>query len=148
VLVLLAVPLAILVSWPGALLPAALGRLSLPLGWVAWALGLAAALWYAISHVPRRVGDVAGLGGLVLGVPAACLANRWEVGSWVSYHVLLAVWAVLAVAGLVVALAARGRGWLRHWAEGLGLALVLLALRGGWHDPLRPYATAGPLLLA
>jgi hypothetical protein len=31
---------------------------------------------------------------------------------------------------------------------GLGLALVVLGMRAGWSDPLRPYASAGPVLLA
>jgi hypothetical protein len=36
----------------------------------------------------------------------------------------------------------------RGWLEGIGIALVVLALRGGWWDPERPYWSVGGVMTA
>src|SRR5205814_7331348 len=99
---------------------------------------------------------------LSLGVLAACVGDHWPT-RWLPYHVLTICWGVLGAVTTILTLLAlreqarraatdvRARLWsapaLRHWAEGLGLALVLLGLRAGWGDPLRPYASSGPVCL-
>jgi hypothetical protein len=96
-------------------------------------------------------------------VLAACFAARWDTGNWLSYHVLLTGWGMVGVAvpvAGIVATSARGGGApglifldavftpraVRRWASAAGLALVVLALRGAWDDPQRPYWSAAATL--
>src|SRR5262249_48804617 len=90
------------------------------------------------------------LTGLAAGVLAACFAGRWDAGNWLSYHVLLADWTVVGLAVPAAAIPAASllpdQRTVRHWTTGGGLALVLLALRGAWADPARPYWSAAAVL--
>ncbi len=149
---LLVAPLSLLIAAPDRLLPLPLGDVVRPAGWAACLLASAAALGFSAWRLPRLFVSVLGTAGASVGVLAACLFAG-EPG-WLSYHVLTACGAVLGTVAVVLALAAReeSRLWpaaaLRHWAEGLGLALVGLGLRAGWEGPLRPYSSAAPVLLA
>jgi hypothetical protein len=142
-LVLIALPLLLLLFTPGTPLPAALAVVGDGGGWAALLLGAAAVLCQA--GPPARAHVVATC-GLCAGVLAACLVSPWDTGNWLSYHVLLAIWGTTGVAVVVAALAGAsllGAGFPARaacrWAEGIGLVLALLALRGAWQDPGRPY---------
>jgi hypothetical protein len=69
-----------------------------PWGWLALILTLSAALWYADQVIPRNRAHVLVLGGLLLGVLAACTAGNWDTGptpsplKWLSFHVLTVLW--------------------------------------------------------
>ncbi|MCI0461466.1 MAG: hypothetical protein L0Z62_31330 [Gemmataceae bacterium] len=73
-------------------------------GWLALGLSLTAAVW-RFHHIAGRFGVyvVCGL-GLTLGVLSACTANHLDQQQWLSYHVLVGVW---ALTGLVTVAA----GW-------------------------------------
>jgi hypothetical protein len=160
---LLVVPLTALAFTPGKPLAFPLPRLGEPAGWAACLLAAGAALWFAARRMPRLFVSIMGIGGLSVGVLAACVADRWTA-AWLPYHVLAICWSVLGTATTILALLALReqarrattdiclRPWsvpaLRHWTEGLLLALVLLGLRAGWSDPLRPYTSAGPVGVA
>src|SRR5262249_19947025 len=82
-------------------------------GWLAMLLNLVAAGWYIALAAPRRLGHVAGVGGLLLGVlVAATVEARWPA-DWLAHHVLTGAW---TAAGLVLLTLA----WASHRAEQLG----------------------------
>lgn len=144
-------PLALLFAEPAQSL-ASFVRVGQPLGWLAWLLASAAALGFAARRWPRLFVSLLGVSGLCLGMLAALTAERWSDSSWLGYHVLTACWAALGAGAALLSVLGKGRLWsaisLGRWTEGLGLALVVLGMRGGWSDPLRPFTSAGPVLLA
>lgn len=142
-------------------------------GWLALLLPMVAGLWYAArSALPRRFFLVAGH-ALMIGVLAACSASPWDTaGQWLSYHVLTLSWVTAGLLVLAVGVVAvvveslpvsaespdeRGALTLlttflrdavpqvQSWAEVIGIAVVVLALRG-IDDPQRPYWSAGATL--
>jgi hypothetical protein len=166
----LLVPLCVLFLEPGKALPEELLPDYPGAGWPALLLAATAAFWYCHQVAPGRRIDVLGVFGLSAGVLFACLAAPLDAGNWLSYHVLSAAWAVLGLGAVVLgslAYALRRSGltdderrpqarWfselitaegIRQWVEIVGTALALLALRGGWADPYRPYPSAAALLL-
>jgi hypothetical protein len=139
-------------------------------GWLALVLAAAAALGYFDRAAPRGRGHVLGVTGLSAGVLAACFVVPWDTGNWLSFHALLGAWCLIGLYGVIAGtaafavrlaeaagdepgpLATRFAGLLpahqlRRWMEGLGLAIFLLALRGAWSGPYRPYVPAGTLLV-
>src|SRR5262249_28471868 len=130
----------------------------------------AAAFWHVSRRAPRERVHVLGLTGLSVGVLAACFASPWDTGDFLSFHALTASWVLLgfafAAAGSVshslraTGLAGPASGDLRagrfaalfpirltgHWLEGVGVAVVALALRGGWDDPWRPYSSVAAVV--
>ncbi len=122
------------------------------LGWGSWlalALALTAALWYARERAPAWRIHAFAAAALTAGAFAACFAAPWdEVGRWLSFHVLAASWGGLALAVVVGGSLLKGESALfpafsvRRWSEGLALALVLLALRADWGGPARPVVPA------
>jgi hypothetical protein len=134
-------------------------------GWLALVLGMAAAAWHVRqttlrSQIPFVCALAAGVGVL-----AACAVSRWDHGDWLAYHVLTAAWTITAAAilaagwlstvatsGLACGSAAEPQArplvaTVQPWVNGLGAAVVLLALRGAWDDPQKPYWSA-PATLA
>jgi hypothetical protein len=139
--------------------------------YVPLALGLVAAIWKLQASRPAALVNVL-LGGVcVLGaLAAASTAGAATPQSWVSYYVLVGTWTFAALAA--GAIAAAGTQW-RHrpadaatepfvpwklllgswsnaatvWASLLGLAIVVLAARIASTDPLRPWWSAGPVLI-
>jgi hypothetical protein len=148
--VLVALPLAHLVLDPGRPLSAALVRAGEAEGWAALALAAAAALIYTGRSFPRGRLPLLILTALASVVLGACLTGRWDTGNWLSYHVLLAGWTAASfavpAAGIAAASLVPDRRSVRGWAAGAGLAVVLLALRGAWDDPARPYWPAAATL--
>jgi hypothetical protein len=166
-LVLLAQLAAVVLApaWP---LSAALASAGSPGGWLALLLAAAAALWRLSDVRPSACVHVLGLTGLSAGVLAACAAAPWDVGNWLSFHVLVLVWislgfAVTAAGSIAFALRTAGMApgggpyaerfaaffpadRVRRWLEGVGLAVAALAVRAGGADPYRPYTTAGAAL--
>jgi hypothetical protein len=140
---LLALPLLMLVLNPTQPLSADLALVGDVWGWLALLLAWAAGEGYANQLMPRARVHLRGFLSLAVGVLAACLVNRADRGSWLSYHILLAAWAI-AAAGID----SRDRrpqlslGWLLA----IGLLVVGLAVRGAWEDPDRPYWSAGATL--
>lgn len=115
-------------------------------GWLALLLPMAATLWYAPREHRLKLLALHGLG---LGVLAGCLAMRWDSGDWLAFHVLTAVWLLVAVG--VTALTLLGDEWyegqhLEYWAGVTGGLVVLLALRGSLGDPGGPWWLAVPVL--
>jgi hypothetical protein len=151
--VLVLLPLLRLLFDPGAPLPAALAVIGDGGGWLALLLGSAALLSQVGPSSARA--HVLAASGLCAGVLAACLVNPWDSGDWLSYHVLLAAWGSAGVAVIAAALAGASLGGAAfprqavcRWAEGIAAVLALLALRGAWADPLRPYGPAAATLSA
>lgn len=165
----LLVPLCSLLVVPGAALPAAVLPDYPCGGWLALVLATTAAFWHRNQTAPGQQADVLGIFGLSAGVLLACMAAPLDTGNWFSFHVLCAAWSaagLVAVALGSLAYALRRSGltgdkqqpyarWfsdlappagIRRWVEVAGGALVLLALRGGWTDPYRPYPSAAALL--
>jgi hypothetical protein len=169
---LLLLPAGLLLLDPDTPLPPAFDAAGFGGGWLALLLAAAAALWHFGDVAPRRRLHVLALTGLSAGVLIACLARRWDgPGLWRSFHVLTAAWGLLGLAGAAagsVAHALRVSGLtsagdlgepqaerfaaliparlLGRWLEAVGLLVVLLALRGGWDDPLGPYPSAAATL--
>jgi hypothetical protein len=116
-------------------------------GWAAVALGAIAALVYVGESLPRGRLPVVIVTALATCVLAACVAAHWDTGQWLSYHVLLAGWGVVGLATTAAGIAASSSPRVvTRWAAGVGLAVVVLALRGAWTDPGRPYWSAGATL--
>jgi hypothetical protein len=167
---LLLVPLSSLLLDPGAPLPAALLPDFPGAGWPALLLASAAAFWHCRLAAPGWRIDVLGLFGLSAGVLVACLCTPATTPAWLAYHVLCATWGALGMGAVVLGSAAHAlrlsgvadderqplARWfadlvpaegIRRWVEIAGGAVVLLALRGGWEDPYRPYPSAVALVL-
>ena len=168
---LLLVPLGLLALDPGSPPTRDVAVAGHAGGWLALALAGAAAFLHGAVTAPRRRVHVLGVVGLSAGVMLACLAARWDSGRWLSFHVLSASWALIGFAAVAVGSAAHalrvvgpsaseaggaaaarfadlfpGRA-VRRWLEGLGVAVVLLALRGTGDDPYRPYVPAALTLV-
>lgn len=171
---LLAAALAPLLVLPADPLPLLfVGQAGHPAGWLALLAGLAAALGYTRRAARVLVVHALAAGGLLAGALAACSAHRLAgPGSWLPHHVLTAAWSllgllVLAASWAGTSLPAVGPGfWAperraraaavlgelfpawpsRRWVEAVGLLVVLLAVRGAWGDPARPYWSAGATL--
>jgi len=154
-LLLLIGPLLALLLDPGIPLAPAFAVTGDGVGWVALLLAAAALLGHVGPSLARARVHVVATAGLGMGVLAACFASPWDGGTWLSYHVLLATWGAAGAAVIATALA--GTSFRRHdfpapavrgWAEGIGVVLALLALRGAWEDPGRPYWPAAAALSA
>ncbi len=115
---------------------------------------------------------VCGAGGLLLGILAASTASPWHPGSWLPHHVLTLAWSLLGLSILAAswsgeALRQIGPGlWSperrtraaqilaqcfpgfssRRWVETIGVLVILLAVRGAWFDPARPYWSSAATL--
>src|SRR5262249_58767261 len=88
------------------------GRLA---GWVAVLLSMASGFWYIRWTAPRWGVHVLGVGGLLLGVVAACFASLWDTGNWLSHRVLTTTWSLLGLAVLAL-------GWMGSELRVLGPA--------------------------
>lgn len=166
--VLLIQPLYLLVTSP-SLLPAWTAQLAEPAGWTALVLSAAAAAWYLGQASPRDLVHVPAMLGLGLGAILACHASSWEIVAkeWLSYHVLLASWAALALA--MLALGWVGRTWrlarqqgdgssspepvlaasaVRNWTTLIGALATGLAVLHGYADPSGPWWPTGAILAA
>jgi hypothetical protein len=138
-MILLAWPLVQLLFDPAGPLPVWFPLVGDVGGWLAWLLAGGAVLSHLGSaSVEERVNVLATV-GLGAGVLAACLVSPWDRGNWLSYHVLLLTWGSVAVALIAAGLIAWPVRAVCRWAEAIGTALALLALRGAWDDPGRPY---------
>jgi hypothetical protein len=118
-------------------------------GWFALVLGMTAAGWHIRQATLRNSVHIVCALAVGVGVLAACVASRWDHGDWLAYHVLTAAWTVTATAILasrVVKAPATVRP-IQPWVNGLGAAVVLLAIRGAWNDPHRPYWSAPATLV-
>lgn len=142
---LAAVPALALTVRPQAALGSGWGEFG-RLGWVALVLAGGAAVGRAARAEPGLKFHALVLAAVIAGVLAACAVQPWDAtGTWLSAHVLGGAWALVGV-GLVVT--ARRRGESSWWLDALGLVLALLAARGGWDDPARPWAPAALALVA
>jgi hypothetical protein len=143
---------------PGQPLPAELAEAGLPWGWLALVAALASAFWYSRQAALFRWTPALGVVGLALGILAAGSTARGEQGDWLAYHLLTAAWIVTGVAVLVadskravpdpaaLSLLRWPYSSLSLWTEMIGLGVVVLALRGAWADPARPWWSAGATL--
>jgi hypothetical protein len=160
--------LAVLVAATGRLLaipdtvPAWFSQVGHVEGWLAVVLGMAAVAWYVSQLRLFNPLHAFCLLTFELGVLAACAVGPWDDANWLAYHVLLVAWGLAGV-GMLAA------GWsprLRHeegssapllptrlsyteaqsWLNALGSAVVLLAVRGAWEDPGRPWWSASATL--
>jgi hypothetical protein len=142
------------------------------LGWISLLAWIVAALWLSDLTKPGRCVHALGLGGLGVGVLAACWMLRFDGAGWLSYHSLTVVWTLTALAlltGAWVGAAAAGIGpilWsperraaaaarlkarmpqttARRWVEVLSAIVLALALGGAWGDPVRPYGACSAVL--
>jgi hypothetical protein len=161
---LLLFPLGHLVLQPGDL-PRHLADVGQTGGWAALILAMAAAVWY-LQQNPAPIGThlVGGM-ALALGVLLACTASQWDTGNWLAFHVLTAAWLLAGAAMLgfgwtivkeqagvsAPEAAADHEGAaptpvvhfptrpVQAWVAAMGALVVLLAIRGAWDDPQRPY---------
>jgi hypothetical protein len=167
-MLLLVRPLAVLVIQPSEPLADDLLAVGGPAGWLALLAALAALCWYAAQAAPRMLAHTLAGSGLALGILAAVSAAiGQEPGSWLAFHVMMATWTGTAALILFSPALAQLRGGeldqvsslpllarhvkftpaqLHGWLHGIGLALLVLALRGTWQDPQRPYWSAGVTL--
>ncbi len=169
--VLLSWPLVEVWSSPGTKPDPFFADVGSPVGWLALLLTAATAFWYLAVNWPRVRIHVLGIVGLSVGVLAACTASPWDTGNWRSFHVLEIAWSMLGLAATVagvVTFSLRVAGLnsadgsepharrftalfrpyeLRRWLEGIGLAILVLSLRGGWSDPWRPTSSAASILI-
>jgi hypothetical protein len=155
-------PLFLDPSMAGAVVPVEIG---LGGGWLATLLVTFAAFWYLDKVRPRWRLHALGYFGAAAGVLAACFAAQWDTGNWLAYYVLLAAWCSaglgvvaagsitfsLREAGLATDAAEPQTGRLaalfpeelvRRWLDGMGAAVVLLALRAMTDGPYQPYPSA------
>jgi hypothetical protein len=139
------IPFLLILAAPGEPLSPAAARFGLE-GWLVLIPAAIAAYWHARRSPIWRlhtVGLTVTLGGILL----ASAVKRWdEPGSWLSLHVLAAVWAAAGIGMAIALLRTSGQrltGAFRLWPELLATGLILLGMRGGWADPWRPWAPAG-----
>jgi hypothetical protein len=164
------VPLLLVPAGP---LPLFVGQAGHLAGWLALLPTLAALLGYTRRAAPGVVVHALAAGGLLAGAVAACSAHLLAgPGSWFAQHVLTSAWSVLGLLLLAASWAGNGLPALgpafwpperraraaallaamfpiwpsRRWVEGISLLVVLLALRGAWGDPIRPYWSAAATL--
>jgi hypothetical protein len=139
------VPAMHLLVRPGEPLPPAFDPLG-QFGWPVLALASAASFWHLRRALPQGTPLAFGSAGILGGVLVAAGLRGWDVtGWWLSFHALALTWAGVGFAFF----AARGRGGsVGGVLLALSALLVLCALRGGWHDPWRPYLPAGLALCA
>jgi hypothetical protein len=128
-------------------------------GWLALGLGLVATGWHVRQATLRSPAHTVCTLVAGVGVLAACVAARWDQGDWLAYHVLTTAWTVAAALIMLSRLRlgvspafVRGAqcnptASVQPWITGLGAAVVLLAVRGAWNDPHRPYWSAPATLV-
>lgn len=136
-------------------LPAWMGQLAAPAGWVGLAAVASAAGLYLLYVSPRNLLDA--LAGVLVagGVLAMCLIERISGGlaspDWASYHTLMTAWAATALVLLGAAYRLGNRFQsplaLRSWVTVLGSAVVLLAVLHVRHDPTGPWWSLGAILV-
>ncbi len=115
-------------------------------GWVTLGLAAGAAGWQSMRTEPVLKFHTITLTSVIAGVLAACAVQPWDLeGKWLSFHVLSGAWTVVGI-GLIVA--ARRTGVSSLWLDGIALALTIMAIRGGWSDPARPWVPAGLSVVA
>jgi hypothetical protein len=168
VLLLLTGPFLAILLQPSIQLAPELLSVGSPWGWLALVMTVVAAFRYAGQVLPRLQGHVLGGFGLAVGILAACTAGRHDGdGQWLSYHVLMGAWVgtglLILAADSVVGLRGFDREgfspfpWIvrflrfpaeqfYQWLTGIGFLVLVLALRGAWEDPGRPYWPAGATL--
>jgi hypothetical protein len=126
-------------------------------GWLAFAIAMSAAAWYAGAIRPRMLFSCVCVLGLGLGALAAVLVARTNMADWWPYHVLVTGWTLTALAAVVTLdmtarRSAAGTVSVRRftleqtWILGIGGAVCFLALRGADADPSRPYYSATAVL--
>jgi hypothetical protein len=168
---LLLVPLVRLFVEPGSTLPPPLVEMGYGGGWVALLLAAAAAFWHLDRVLPRWRIHVLGLLGVEAGILVACFAGPWDTGNWLSFHVLTGAWCLLGLAVVAAGTVAhsfrltglagadttepearRFAGFFPaevvcRWVEGIGPAILVLALRSDRSDPLWPYGSAAAVMI-
>jgi hypothetical protein len=121
-------------------------------GWLAWLAAQAAIVGFVERSAPTHRVHILAATGLTAGVLLACFSARWDGGNWLAHHVLTTTWALTGLGVLA-------DGWVgdastapprvsRRWVEVISLFVVLLALRGAWADPARPYGSVTACLSA
>jgi hypothetical protein len=150
--VLLSLPLGWMFLKPAGQLPAVLGQVGEPGGWLAGLMALAATLWLCRRRHPALTPHVVGVGGVGLAVLAATLAGRLSSDGATSWLVLLACGALLGLAwaGALILDVRRKRSEAaaQLWAEVMAAALILLGGRSGSAAVALPWTSPGPVLLA
>ncbi len=115
-------------------------------GWFVLVLASGVAVWQSLRNEPSLKFHAITVAALIAGVLAACVARSWDdTGLWLSFHTLSVAWSGVGV-GLIFAVRMRLKS--SNWVDGITLALVILALRGGWSDPWRPWLPAGLAMVA
>jgi hypothetical protein len=166
--VLLLLPLGTLLLEPDTSLPAWLQPESPISGLPALLLATSAAFWYCQQISPESRLNVLGIAWLAAGVALARLAAPYDTGNWMSFHVLGVAWAALGMTGVGIgsmAYALRNTSssndgpvsdrflglvyaaGVRRWVEISCVAVAILAFRGAWDDPYRPYTSSAAMLL-
>ena len=103
-------------------------------------------MWRSLRTEPRLKFHAIALAATIAGVLAACLMQPWDKpGTWLSFHALSLSWSAVGV-GLVVATRTRGKSSL--WLDGFVVAIAIMAIRGAWTDPWRPWEPAGLAVVA
>jgi hypothetical protein len=158
---------------PGQILPRFVEQAGELAGWLALVPMIVVVVSYTRRAARTLVVHALASAGLLLGVLAACTAHHAaDQESWLPQHVLTVVWSLLGLTILGASwagnsLAAVGPGiWpverraraaallgelfpvarSRRWVEAVSLLVVVLALRGAWGDPARPYWSAAATL--
>jgi hypothetical protein len=158
--VLLVAPAVLLVLQPAGPLPVSVLQVGEVWGWLALVLAALATAWYSWQVVPWSLVHLCRGLGLGLGALAACSVSRAEGADWWAYHLLMLWWMLIGLATLAhgwtwsfrpcreIPTPAAVDDYLVPWVRGIGLAVVLLAIRGAWaFDPANPYWSAGSTLM-
>jgi hypothetical protein len=115
-------------------------------GWITLALAVWAAIWQSMRKEPELKFHTLALAAVIAGVIAACAVQPWDIeGKWLSFHVLSWAWTAIGIGLIIVT---RRTGVSSPWLDGIAAALTIMALRGGWSDPARPWVPAGLSVVA
>jgi hypothetical protein len=145
---MLALPLPRLLLHPADFPTEGILAIGQGLGWFALGFAALAAVGYSRRQVPQLQKHVLSGAAVAAGVLAACTLAGWDQGNWLAYHTLMLAWTLAAWGLAIVDRKTVAKDWHNPWVQFLGLCVVVLAVRGAWTDPARPYTSFAVLAIS